>query len=606
MSAGAGRPVPVTADDTIASAFARRVALTPSATAYLEYDARSRDWRPHDWAQTARMVARVRAGLAAEGLAPGERIAIMLRNGTPWVWFDQAAHAEGLVVVPLYVEDRPDNVAYCLEDAGVRLLVVEGEEPLSRLAPVRAGLAGLRRIVTLREVAEPGDGSVRAFAQWLPEAPSAGPPAAVGGGALATIVYTSGTTGRPKGVMLSHQNMLQNALSGLGGIDVFPTDRLLSFLPLSHMFERTVGYYLTMVAGAEVAFARSIPQLAEDFRAVRPTAIVSVPRIYERLHLAIQAQLEGAPPLRRRLFDLARRTGWDLFQWRQGRGPWRAAFLAWPLLRALVASRLLARLGGRVRLAVSGGAPLNPEIARTFIGLGLPLVQGYGLTEASPVVCVNRLERNDPSSIGAVLPGIEVGFGESGVLRVRGPNVMLGYWGNPEATAQVKSADGWLDTGDLARLEDGLLYITGRVKEIIVLANGEKVPPVDMELAIQLDPLLAQALVVGEGRPFLGALVALDMEAWFRLAEAGGFEADPNGECRERAEKLVLARIARQLGAFPGYAQVRRVALLTEPWTVDNGLLTPTLKPRRARILERYADRVDSLYRGHGSRPAVE
>jgi len=217
------------------------------------------------------------------------------------------------------------------------------------------------------------------------------------------------------------------------------------------------------------------------------------------------------------------------------------------------------------------------------------------------VVSVNRLEKNDPASIGAVLPGIEIGFGENGVLLVRGPNVMLGYWNNPEATAKVKSADGWLDTGDQARIEDGLLYITGRIKEIIVMANGEKVPPVDMELAIQLDPLLEQALVIGEGKPYLGALVALADEEWARVAAAEGLPADPHGEGRERAEKLVLSRIAAQLRAFPGYAQVRRVAILRDKWTVDNGLLTPTLKPKRAKILEANRDRVAEIYKGHGA-----
>jgi long-chain acyl-CoA synthetase len=588
-------------NDSIADVFARRVALSPDAIAYREYDAAGRSWKGYSWSETAGMVGRVRAGLAAEGLSPGDRVAIMLRNCKEWVWIDQGAFAQGLVTVPVHVDDRPDNIAYCLNDAGVKLLFVEGDEHLKRLAPVRSHMPGVARIVTVRPASAPGAEGVRSLAEWLPAAPSREPPAAVGGASLATIVYTSGTTGRPKGVMLSHQNMLQNVLSGLGGIDVYTDDLFLSFLPLSHMFERTVGYYLTMVAGSQVAFARSIAQLAEDFRSVRPTAIVSVPRIYERLHAAIQGQLQDASEVGRLLFDFACRTGWSLFQWRQGRGPWRASFLLWPALRALVAAKLLQRLGGRLRIAVSGGAALNPRIAQTFIGLGLPICQGYGLTEASPVVSVNRLEKNDPASIGAVLPGIEVAFGANDALLVRGPNVMLGYWNNPEATARVKSAEGWLDTGDQAKLEDGLLYITGRIKEIIVMANGEKVPPVDMELAIQLDPLLEQALVVGEGKPFLGALVALNMDLWCTVAEAAGLAADPNGATRERAEKLVLARIARQLREFPGYAQVRRVALLTDKWTVDNGLLTPTLKPKRNQIVERHRDRIADIYRGHGS-----
>ena len=601
MPARARQYVPVTPQDTLATVFAKRVALSPGAVAYREYDAAGQSWRDHTWAQTAAMVARVRAGLAAESLAPGDRVAIMLRNGKEWVWFDQAAAAQGLVTVPIYVDDRPDNIAWCLGDAGVKLLFVEGEEHLKRLAEVRGSLPGLARIVTVKAVQGPADAAVRALSDWLPAGPLAAPPAAVAGDSLATIVYTSGTTGRPKGVMLSHQNMLQNVLSGLGGIDVFTDDLFLSFLPLSHMFERTVGYYLTIVSGSQVAFARSIPQLAEDFRTVRPTAVVSVPRIYERMHAAIQAQLQEAGGAKRRLFEMARHVGWSLFEWRQGRGPWKPSFLLWPVLRPLVAAKLLARLGGRLRIAVSGGAALNPQIAHTFIGLGLPICQGYGLTEASPVVSVNRLEKNDPASIGAVLPGIEIGFGENGVLLVRGPNVMLGYWNNPEATAKVKNADGWLDTGDQARIEDGLLYITGRIKEIIVMANGEKVPPVDMELAIQLDPLLEQALVIGEGKPYLGALVTLADGEWARVAAAEGLPADPHGEGREKAEKFVLGRIAAQVRAFPGYAQVRRVAILREKWTVDNGLLTPTLKPKRAKILEAHRDRVAEIYKGHGA-----
>jgi long-chain acyl-CoA synthetase len=600
VSAREKQYVPIGAEDTLATAFAKRVAMTPDAVAYREFDAAGNEWKGYTWAETARMVGRVRAGLAAEPLAPGDRVAIMLRNGREWVWFDQAAFAQGLVVVPVYVDDRPDNLAYCIHDSGVKLLVVEGEEHLKRLAQVRGHMPGVSRIVSLRRAPETGDGSVRSLDDWLPAEQSAAPPFVVDGKSLATIVYTSGTTGRPKGVMLSHQNMLQNVLSGLGGIDVYTDDLFLSFLPLSHMFERTVGYYLTLVSGSEVAFARSVALLAEDFRAVRPTAVVSVPRIYERMHAAIQAQLGEGSAAKRALFDFARRTGWSHFEWRQGRGPWKPSFVLWPALEAAVASKLLDRLGGRLRIAVSGGAALNPQIAQTFIGLGLPLCQGYGLTEASPVVSVNRLERNDPASIGAVLPGIEVMFAESGALLVRGPNVMLGYWGNPEATAQAINAEGWLDTGDIARLEDGLLYITGRIKEIIVMANGEKVPPVDMELAIQLDPLFEQALVVGEGKPFLGALVCLDVKEWRQAAGATGLPADPHGEGRELAEKFVLSRIAKQVHAFPGYAQVRRVALLTEKWTVDNGLLTPTLKPRRARILERYRDRLAEIYRGHG------
>ena len=574
--------------DTIAACFARRVAATPEAIAYREFDAAGGRWVEHTWRAMADKVERVRAALQAEDLAPGDRVAIMLRNGVDWVALDQGAYAAGLVVVPLYAEDRPDNVCYCVNDAGARVLFVGGDETFVRLEEICPQLQA-ERIVTMKPV-KTKDPRVVSLEEWLGKArPRAGPRDAKAD-PLATVVYTSGTTGRPKGVMLSHQNILQNVKAALAIYDVYPHDLFLSFLPLSHMFERTVGYYLTMVAGAQVAFARSIPQLSEDFLAVRPTVIVAVPRIFERLHGAVQASLASAPPARRKLFDFAHRTGWSLFEWRQGRGPFKISFLLWPLLKVAVADKLLGRLGGRVRLCISGGAALNTNISRTFIGLGVPICQGYGLTETSPIVSANTLQRNDPASIGMPLPGVEVRFGENDALQVRGPNVMRGYWNNDAATAKVKDAEGWLDTGDQARSKDGFLYITGRLKEIIVLGNGEKVPPVDMELAIQLDPLFEQVMVIGEGRPFLSALVVLNAE---QAAKAGALE-----------DKALAARIGARLREFPGYAQIRRVAVIDEKWTVDNGLLTATLKQRRGPIQERYRERIEALYRRQPGQPA--
>jgi len=575
--------IPVAPTDSIADCFAKRVAATPEATAYRFYDPQSQVWKESTWRLAAEAVARMRGALEGERLATGDRVAIMAKNGPEWVYFDQAAHALGLVVVPIYVDDRPDNVAYILDHSSARVLLVESTDQCAKLAEVSERIPGVQRIVAIREKPAKCEERVVTLAEWTKDAGSEPrAPQKVDGNQLATIVYTSGTTGKPKGVMLTHQNMLQNAVAGLEVYDVFPEDVFLSFLPLSHMLERTVGYYLTLVSGSIVAFARSIPQLGEDFRTVRPTIIVSVPRIFEKLHGQITGTLESASPMKKRLFGAASRTGWDVFQWRQGRGSWKPSFIAWPLLKALVAAKLLERLGGRLRLCISGGAALNPQIAHMFIGLGLPICQGYGLTEASPIVSVNLLDKNDPASIGMPLPRVEVRFGENQALLVRGPNVMMGYWRNPEATAKVLSADGWLDTGDQAKEKDGFLYITGRLKEIIVLGNGEKVPPVDMELAIQLDPLFEQALVIGEGKPYLAALVVLNAA---QKARVGALD-----------EKAIASRVAAQLKDFPGYAQIRRVAALEEPWTVDNGMLTATMKPKRTVILERYKDRVDELY----------
>jgi long-chain acyl-CoA synthetase len=564
--------IPVSRTDSIADCFARRLADSPEATAYRYHDAASESWKAHTWSQAGALVARMRAALEREGLAVGDRVAIMARNGPDWVYFDQAAHALGLVVVPLFVDDRPDNVAYCLNDSNVRVVLVEGPDQVAKLQEVADRIPQVQRIVSAKELRD-----------WLPGTAEVRPPVKVDGNQLATIVYTSGTTGKPKGVMLSHQNMLQNAVAGLAVYDVFPEDVFLSFLPLSHMLERTVGYYLTMIAGSIVAFARSIQQLGEDFRTQQPTIIVSVPRVFEKLHGQLTATLETASPTRRKLFQHAHEVGWDLFLWQQKRGAWKPSLLLWPVFKALVASKLLERMGGRLRLCISGGAALNPQIAHTFIGLGLPICQGYGLTEASPIVSVNLLDRNDPASIGMPLPGVEVKLGEKDVLLVRGPNVMQGYWRNPEATAKVLRPDGWLDTGDQARMKDGFIYITGRIKEIIVLGNGEKVPPVDMELAIQLDPLFDQALVVGEGKPFLSALLVLNPAQKEKLGKVD--------------DKAIVNRVGAQLKGFPGYAQIRKVALLDEPWTVDNGLLTSTMKPKRPVILDKYEDRIEEMYR---------
>ncbi|MGE5615503.1 MAG: AMP-binding protein, partial [Bacillota bacterium] len=343
------QPVAIEGDDTIATVFARRVAASPDAVAYHDFDAAHGEWRALTWREVEAQVARVRAAFAREGLERGERVAIMLRNSREWVFFDQAAHAEGLVVVPLYVDDRPDNIAYILDDAACRIVLVEGEEHLKKLAGIADRIPTVKRIVCVKECAS-SDARVAAFGEWAREEAKPAPPAPTAGTALATIVYTSGTTGRPKGVMLSHQNMLQNVKSALAAFAVYRDDRFLSFLPLSHMFERTAGYYLAITAGATVAFARSIPQLADDFRAMKPTVIIAVPRIFERLHAQVQATLVEAPPLRRRLFDATHRLGWQVFEWQQKRGPWRASFIAWPVLRALVAKKLLDRLGGRLRL----------------------------------------------------------------------------------------------------------------------------------------------------------------------------------------------------------------------------------------------------------------
>lgn len=573
-----------------------RCRRTPEAVAYRHY--REGAWHDLTWQALAAEVARFQAALAGEGLAPGDRVALMLANGWRWVAFEQAALGLGLVVVPLYVNDRPDNVAFILEETRSRLLLLGDEAQWQALAPAVAGLAGLQRVVLCEGVAA---APCQSLADWLPAGDHPLQQRVADGDALATIVYTSGTVGRPKGVMLSHRNILWNAHACHRCNAVYRDDLFLSFLPLSHMLERTVGYYLPMMAGATVAYNRAVSLLAEDLQRLRPTVLISVPRIYERVHDRIIGQLAAGSPLARRLFQAAVAVGWRRFQHRQGRAGWSPLLLAWPLLDRLVAGRVRARLGGRLRIAVCGGAPLSGPVARLFIGLEVPLLQGYGMTEASPVVSANRLDDNVPASVGRPLPEVECRIGDNEELLVRSPGVMLGYWQRPEATGEAIDGEGWLHTGDKARLDGaGHLYITGRLKEIIVLANGEKLPPADMEMAIAAHPLFEQVLVCGEGRPYLVAVAVLDRGEWERLAETCGLAADDPASLRHPGvEAAVLKIVAERLRPFPGYAQVRRIALTLEPWTVENGMLTPTLKLRRNRILERHREDIEALYEGH-------
>jgi long-chain acyl-CoA synthetase len=601
MTQGTLDKIPAATAGTLAGLFRERVRRTPEATAYRHYDETTGRWQDSSWADMAAAVAQWQAAFAGENLLPGDRVAILMRNNREWVIFDQAALGSGLVVVPLYLDDRPENTAYILNDAGVRLLYLSGAEQWERLLRVHDQLDTLARIVTQGPVEIPdGETRVRSLADWLPAdsgqllANDSEPDQ------LATIVYTSGTMGRPKGVMLSHRNILDNADSGLDYAPMYREDILLSFLPLSHAFERTVGYYAPMMTGATVAFARSVPQLAEDLLAIRPTVLISVPRIYERVYNKIMAGLAEKPPFATRLFRLAVDTGWRRFLRRQGHGGWYATFLLWPLLDKLVASKIMARLGGRLRLAAAGGAPLPPEIARVFIGLGLNLLQGYGLTETSPIIACNTADDNDPASVGIPLGNVEVGIGENDELQTRGPCVMLGYWEKPEATRELIDAEGWLHTGDKARIERNHIYITGRLKEIIVLANGETVPPSDMEMAIALDPLFEQVMVLGDSRPYLSVIIVLNPEQWEILANTLSLDpADASALKSKVLEQAVLERLSGHLGEFPGYARVRRATCTLGPWTVDNGLITPTMKLKRDRIMAHYVEEIAAMYAGH-------
>ena len=581
-----------------------RVARTPDAVAYVQFDEMTQTWIETTWRDTARSVAHWQAALMREGLAPGDRVALMMHNRRDWVAFDLAALGLGLVTVPLYPDDRAEAVRHILADAGVRLLLLETPAQRAELSAIDPTLAQLKRLLIL----EPGDAPLPegalAVRDWLDKAMPVVEHRPIdrvdNPDALATIVYTSGTTGHPKGVMLSHRNILWNAEASLKLIPARPDDRFLSFLPLSHTLERTAGCVLPIMAGCSVAFARSIPQLAEDLLQIRPTVMIAVPRIFERVHARLRERLDGESAIKRRLFEQAVSTGWARFEHSQGRANWYPRLLAAPLLDHLVGAKIRARFGGRLRVAVCGGAPLAPDIARIFIALGVPLVQGYGLTETSPVISVSPLEDNIPESVGRPLPGLQYRIGDFDELIVRSPGVMKGYWNQPQATAEVLDDAGWLKTGDQVRVQNGHLFITGRIKDILVLANGEKVPPADIEMAIAGDPLFEQVMVIGEGRPFLSALVVLNPEVYTEVAKAEGLPADPMAaDADGRLEPVLQNRIESRLTGFPGHAKIRRVALAACPWSIENDRMTPTMKLKRAKILADYREALTRLYVGH-------
>lgn len=589
--------IPSDAALTLDGLFRERVRRSPNAMAYREFDQRAGSWRSHSWRDMDEKVAQIRGALLAAGLAANDRLAIALPNGSDWIAFDIAALSLGLVVVPLYIHDSAANLAYILTHSGARLLVIDTKARWGTLLPHWPEFVDLEHI-WIRDaigaengaLSRPGLKPLSDVLGTAASRPSAPPPA----DALATIIYTSGTTGYPKGAMLTHRAMLWNATAAARVIPPMPEDVFLSCLPLAHAFERTVGCYLPMVGGSTVVYARSIETLSDDFRIIRPTVFLGVPRIYERASASLTRGRRI--PLQRGAIEFTAKLGWWQFEAGQGRGkelpgPMRPL---WTFLDRWIGARVRSAFGGRLRVMVSGGAQLPVDVARFLIGLGLPLIEGYGLTEAAPVVATNTIADNLPGSVGRPLEGIELKLLESGELIVRTPSVMTGYWKDDDLTAKALDRSGWLHTGDIAEIRDGRLFIRGRTKELIVLSTGEKVSPSDIETRITQDPLFAHALVVGDGKPFLAAILALDRTSWNHLARKLALSADePNLDVVKRA---VLKRLEKQLDAFAHYAQVRAVHLTLEPWTVANGLLTPTLKCKRTRLEAKYAAEITQFY----------
>jgi long-chain acyl-CoA synthetase len=598
-SARADGSIPALQAATLWGLFRDRVRRSPDAMAYRDYDFAEGRWRDHTWRTIAGRVDRFRVALARENIVAGDRVAVLLPNGIDWVCLDLAAHGSGAVVVGLYPHDTAASNAYILGHSDARLVLLDTEARWRSLWPFRSEFPSLER-VWIRDLgggpAPAATGpTVRELADVL--ANGSAPPLqhAAAPGDLATLIYTSGTTGRPKGVMLSHFALLWNAQASATVIPPRRDDVFLSILPIAHAFERTVGYYLPMMGGCTVAYARSPRDLVDDLATLRPTAMLGVPLLFERMSAAIAAKV-AASMLKRNLLRITTAVGWRRFVAAQHRAsPGLAARMLWPVLKRYVATPVLAAFGGRLRVAISGGAALEQSAARTLIGFGLPLVEGYGLTEAAPVVAANGLDDNRPGSVGHPLNGVEVKLSAQGELLVRSPSIMMGYWKDDAETARSLDAAGWLSTGDVAEIrEDGRIVIRGRLREIIVLSIGEKINPNIVEAALTRDPLFEQAVVVGNRRPFAAAIIALNTEAWRLFAADKGLDPQQPNHAASKIE--IIARVTPLLDALPRYAQVRAVHLVLGPWTIDAGLLTPTLKVKRDVIVPLYAKEIDDLY----------
>jgi long-chain acyl-CoA synthetase len=568
-------------------------------------------WQPVSHREVEERATALAAFLAEHGVGPGDRVAILSENRPEWAISDYASLAMGAVDVPLYPTLPPNQVAYILADCGAKAVLVSTADQLAKIDEIRASLPDLKLVVVFDDVRTEG---AHRFSDALEEGRRAVADGrftglreralAVSRDEVATLIYTSGTTGNPKGVMLTHWNLASNVAGaiqhGLDGI-IRPGDTTLSFLPLSHVFERMVDYlYFDM--GCTVAYAESMDKVADNMLEVRPNVAVSVPRLFEKIY----SRVTSATGAKKVLVDWARRVGGAYTDAvLAGKAPSLPVRLQYRLADRIVFSKLRERTGGNFRAFVSGGAPLSAGIARFFFAAGLPVYEGYGLTETSPVIAVNKPGKVRLGTVGNVIPGVEAAIAhDSGEILTRGPHVMKGYWKNPDATAEVIDDDGWLHTGDIGEIDgDGFVKITDRLKNLLVTAGGKNIAPQPMENLAVLSPYVAQVVMIGDRRAFPSMLVVPDFETLVPWAAAQGIAtADRAALARdERVRALLEREVLGRLEEFARYERPKKVMVLAEEFTIDAGTLTPTLKVKRKVVEKKYADEIEQLYAGHAA-----
>ena len=552
-------------------------------------------WQQWSHKRVQQGVLRLAAWLEDQGVRAGDRVGILGHNCIEWLLADYAILRLGAVTVPAYFTDPLEAVRYVLDDAGCSLILAEEGAQAEKLIDYdkpcllfRGQNAGAGSIATIA-ADDAWDKSLQA------ERPKRGD--------LATLIYTSGTTGYPKGVMLTHDNLLSDVWAGLSGVPIFPDDVFLSFLPLSHAFERSIGHLLPMACGAEIAYAEDVTTLLRDMPEAKPTVMISVPRLYEKIYAGVQAKM-SASAIKNILFTQAQALGMERFKLRQSGGDLSGLkAIKWKVLDALVNAKLREKMGGHLRLFVSGGAALSPRIANFLLAADITVLPGYGLSETSPVLTVNIESKIKPASVGPALPSVALKLEADGELLARGPMVTQGYWNLPDATAEVLDADGWFHTGDLVTMDaDGYVFIVDRKKEIMVLANGENVPPAVVEQHLMHDGCIDQAMVVGEGRPWLAALLVVNEEQLQMQWKRGKMGVLPQDWRTDRqVMQWMQKRINYETVDLASYKQVRAFMMVEEEWTQENGCLTPTLKLKRRQIQALHADDIESFYTSESS-----
>jgi long-chain acyl-CoA synthetase len=579
---------------------------------------RDRQWHDMTGAQLDERVRNLTLALRQLGVRAGDRVALLAESCPEWSVTDYAILANGAVNVPIYPTQAVDQVGYILRNSGARILFISNLKQLRRIQPALDSIKSKERPRLIlfeapKEVKkeEKKDGGVtvlaalekigqeeRSLKPQLYEQLSAQP----GPEDLATIIYTSGTTGEPKGVMLTHRNLVSNALESGKVFDLRPDDSALSFLPLSHVFERTV-LYIYMNFGVLINFARGVETVAEDIKEVRPTVVTAVPRLFEKIYATINKRAAEQPPMKQKIFHRAVEVGREVAKLRDsGEGvPIRLA-LELKVLDRLVFTKWRAAIGGRLRFFVSGGAALSPELAYIFAGAGITILQGYGLTETSPVVSFNRPTANRIGTIGQTIPGVKVRVAEDGELMVQGDNVMQGYYQMAEETERVlqRYEDGvWFHTGDIGAIDtDGYIRVTDRKKDLIKTSLGKYIAPQPIENLIRSIPMVEQVIVIGDARKFPSALIVPTFDALRSYAKSLGVEAKGNAELTRhpRIIEYFKKKVDEVTMELAPHEKIKKIALLDQEFTVESGELTPTLKVRRKFVEDKHRGVIDALY----------